>query len=84
MKRMLLMGLPDEVPDTMRKIIEGGAVYDSSCSPEARVYFIDKDGGYYLKKCREAALYVSRCDKNESWTLIDCCKNGELRSLFGF
>lgn len=35
----------------------------------------------YLKKCREAALYVSRCDKNESWTLIDCCKNGELRSI---
>lgn len=56
MKRMLLMRLPDEVPDTMRKIIEGGAVYDSSCSPEARVYFIDKDGGYYLKKCRAKSL----------------------------
>ncbi len=56
MKRMLLNGVPHGVPDGIRKIIEGGAVYDSSCSPEARVYFIDKDGGYYLKKCRAKSL----------------------------
>jgi kanamycin kinase len=31
-------------------------VYDSSCSPEARVYFIDKDGGYYLKTCGAGTL----------------------------
>jgi kanamycin kinase len=24
-------------------------VYDSSCSPEARVYYIERDGGYFLK-----------------------------------
>lgn len=56
MKRVLLNGVPHGVPDAIRKIIEGGAVYDSSCSPEARVYFIDKDGGYYLKKCRAKSL----------------------------
>ncbi len=28
----------------------GMPVYDSSCSPEARVWFIDRDGGYYLKR----------------------------------
>jgi dTMP kinase len=35
----------------------------------------------YLRKCREAALYVSRYDENESWTVIECCKDGKLRSI---
>ncbi len=26
-----------------------GDIYDSSCSPEARVFFIDREDGYYLK-----------------------------------
>ncbi len=29
--------------------LSGASIYDSSCSPEARVYFIDKGNGYYLK-----------------------------------
>ena len=37
-------------PAEMRRYADGAAVYDSSCSPEARVYFIDRDDGYYLKK----------------------------------
>ncbi len=45
----LLNQLPSNVPDEFRQFIQGARVYDSSCSPEARVYFIDKDGGYYLK-----------------------------------
>jgi kanamycin kinase len=36
-------------PAEYRPLLSGAAVYDSSCSPEARVYFIDRDGGYYLK-----------------------------------
>jgi len=31
-------------------------IYDSSCSTEARVFFIDKDGGYYLKCSGKGAL----------------------------
>ncbi len=31
-------------------------VFDSSCSPEARVYFIDTDEGYFLKTAEAGAL----------------------------
>ena len=37
-------------PAQFQSLLHGATVYDSSCSPEARVYFIDKDGGYYLKR----------------------------------
>ena len=37
-------------------LCEGASIYDSSCSPEARVYFLDRDGGYYLKTCSEGSL----------------------------
>ncbi len=37
------------LPDKIRQLCEGAKIYDSSCSPEARVYFIDKDDGFYLK-----------------------------------
>ena len=50
MKRVLLDGIGEAIPKEIEKIISGGAIYDSSCSPEARVYFIDKDEGLYLKR----------------------------------
>ena len=31
-------------------------LYDSSCSPEARVIFLDRDGGYYLKSAPKNSL----------------------------
>ncbi|MBQ1261282.1 MAG: aminoglycoside 3'-phosphotransferase [Clostridia bacterium] len=49
MKRTLIDRLPTEPPEDIRRLISGGVLYDSSSSPEARVYFIDKDEGYYLK-----------------------------------
>lgn len=50
MKRTLIEK-PDlaAFPKEAAEYLDGAAVYDSSCSPEARVYFIDKDDGYYLK-----------------------------------
>ena len=30
--------------------------YDSSCSPEARVYFADKDEGYFIKISKSGSL----------------------------
>ena len=56
MKRTKIEKLPFEVPDELAKFVTGATVYDSSCSPEARVYFIDKDGGYYLKKGGHCSL----------------------------
>ena len=49
MKRTLIDGLPYGVPHEISSLLSGADVYDSSCSPEARVYFIDKDGGLFLK-----------------------------------
>ena len=56
MKRTLLEKIPLELPQEIARLIEGGQIYDSSCSPEARVYFIDRDGGYYLKTALGGSL----------------------------
>ena len=47
MKKTPISGVPGDFPAVLHDYIEGARVYDSSCSPEARVYFIDS--GYYLK-----------------------------------
>lgn len=49
MKKTEIEKIPLALPDEIGKICCGARIYDSSCSPEARVYFIDRDGGYYLK-----------------------------------
>ncbi|MBE6645205.1 MAG: aminoglycoside 3'-phosphotransferase [Ruminococcaceae bacterium] len=56
MKKTLLENIPCGFPDEIRTFIKGHDVYDSSCSPEARVYYIDKDKGYYLKSSAKGAL----------------------------
>ena len=58
MKKTLVERLHAEPPEEMRRIIEGGILYDSSCSKEARVYFIDKDDGYYLKAAPKGTLHA--------------------------
>lgn len=49
MKRTKLSVLPDGIPAEFCDLLKGADIYDSSCSPEARVIFIDRDGGYFLK-----------------------------------
>ena len=36
--------------------MKDSALYDSSCSPQARVTFINKDHGYFLKEAAEGTL----------------------------
>lgn len=43
-------------PVDFHPFLRDAAVFDSSCSREARVYFIDKDQGYYLKKSPKGTL----------------------------
>lgn len=50
MKRTLIDALPEGGPQIAAELARGAKIYDSSCSPEARVYFIERDGGYYLKR----------------------------------
>lgn len=49
MKKTLLNQIPYEMPQDIRRFVSGTNIYDSSSSPGARVYFIDKGNGYYLK-----------------------------------
>ncbi len=49
MKRRLLTVDTAEFPAEYHPLLAGAPVYDSSCSRQAKVYFIDRDGGYYLK-----------------------------------
>lgn len=56
MKRTLIDKIPLELPEKIMRLTEGARIFDSSCSPEARVYFIDKDEGYYLKSAGVGAL----------------------------
>jgi kanamycin kinase len=46
----------DEIPKHIRPFFENANVYDSSCSREAKVIFIDKDNGYYLKSAEKGSL----------------------------
>ena len=49
MQRTLITPDINAYPEELRSLLTGAKVYDSSCSPQARVIFIDKDEGYYLK-----------------------------------
>ena len=49
MERKLIIPELDVCPEELRPILSGGTVYDSSCSAQARVYYIEKEGGIYLK-----------------------------------
>jgi kanamycin kinase len=46
----------DEYPRELRSLLSGAKLYDSSCSPEARVLFIEKDGGCFLKSAPKGKL----------------------------
>ena len=56
MKRTLLNKAPDNFPSDISEFIRGAKIYDSSCSPEARVYYVDKDDGYYIKNAPFSTL----------------------------
>lgn len=55
MKRVLTQ-LPGDLPPSFSSFVADADIYDSSCSPEARVYFLDKGSGFYLKKAAKGAL----------------------------
>ena len=44
------------LPPEWLSFVGDAPVYDSSCSPEARVYYIQKGSGYYLKRAPHASL----------------------------
>lgn len=56
MKRTKIILDQSGFPNELKSIIENSDIYDSSCSRAAKVYFIDKDGGYYLKESAAKSL----------------------------
>ena len=56
MKRTQIMPDPGLLPETVQQLIADATIYDSSCSTEATVWFIDKDGGFYLKSAPAGSL----------------------------
>ena len=62
MKKTKLTTLPQDIPERLLPLLLGADVWDSSCSPEARVLFAQKEGSIYLKSAaagtlaREAAM----------------------------
>ena len=53
MKRTLIQPDLTLFPELYHPILEGSRVFDSSCSREARVYFIDKEGGVTVDDCAD-------------------------------
>ena len=43
-------------PPQFHPFLQDAAVYDSSCSPNARVWFLDKGSGFYLKTAPKGTL----------------------------
>ena len=69
MKKTKINGIPFELPKDISHFISGADVYDSSCSPEARVYFIDKENGYFLK-CAKAGVLEKEAAKDSTRTSV--------------
>lgn len=56
MKRTLTQVDFDRIPQIFHSYLTDGTIYDSSCSREAQVWFLDRDGGYFLKTAQKGAL----------------------------
>ena len=56
MKKTKLTNIPGGIPERLMPLFVGTPVWDSSCSPEARVLFLEKDGGIYLKSAAAGTL----------------------------
>lgn len=56
MKHTLVSLQLSDFPAPFRPLLQNARVFDSSCSPEARVWYIERDGGYYLKRAPKGAL----------------------------
>ena len=56
MKRVLIQPALSSFPDSFQPLLRNTPVYDSSCSKAARVYFLDREGGLYLKNAPKGSL----------------------------
>lgn len=56
MKRTPIHPDLNKIPAQFHRLMQDAPVFDSSCSPRAKVYYIEKDGGLYLKSAGACSL----------------------------
>ena len=56
MKRTPVTLSPDAIPAQFHSFLAGSEIFDSSCSAAARVWFLDKGPGFYLKTAPKGTL----------------------------
>jgi len=56
MKNLRIIVFADPNFGPLHELFENAKIYDSSCSKAARVIFVDKDNGYYLKCSEKGSL----------------------------
>ena len=56
MKRIPVSLDHKNIPEAFQPFFRDATVYDSSCSAEARVWFLDKEPGFYLKRSPKGRL----------------------------
>ena len=56
MKRTPITINPEQFPESFRHLLTGSRIFDSSCSPAARVYYIEIVGGFFLKTAAKESL----------------------------
>ena len=57
----------EDIPDQFHTFLDGAAIFDSSWSADARVYFLDKGPGFYLKRAPKNTMQTEglECDRYE-------------------
>lgn len=56
MNRTLISDPLPLFPEELQPFVKDAAVFDSSCSPDARVWYLDKETGFYLKSAPKGTL----------------------------
>lgn len=56
MKRTQIQLDLSRFPEVFHSLLTGGPVFDSSCSPDARVFYLPREGGMYLKSSPGGSL----------------------------
>ena len=56
MERKLILINAENFPESVKPFLERAKVYDSSCSEDAKVFFLDTGDGFYLKTAAKGTL----------------------------
>lgn len=56
MKLVPIPSIPEPLPDSLRPLVKSCRLFDSSCGSQARVYYLDSEGGLFLKIAQRDSL----------------------------